>query len=1048
MRKRINLMLLLAMLLLPVISWGQNTIIVKGVVTDTQGQPVISASVLVKGTTTGAVTDLDGKYSVSVLDNATLEFSSLGMTTVTEKVSGRTLINVTLAEDSNFLEGTVVVGYGTQKKGSITGSVSGIGSDELIKTKTENPQNMLTGRVTGVRVWQKSAEPGSYSANMDIRGMGSPLVVIDGVPRSVEDFQRLSPSDIENVSVLKDAAAAIYGVRGGNGVILVTTKKGTAGKTKVTYDGSFTFQKPANLPKQMGAVDAMTIINEQKMNNINGGSPEFSDEYMESYRNGTRKETDWNSLVIQNMAPQTQHDLSVSGGTEKVQYYVGAGYLYQEGFFKTGDLNYTKYNLRSNVTAEILDGLKLGLNLSGLMDDQQMPYDSSDYIIRNWWRQSTLYPAYADDAHTMLNYQDLELEDNPVAKIDTDVSGHRKYAKKNFSLAATIEYDLGTLTDALKGLSVKGMFSYDYRLDQNQKYRKEYYQYARNEVTGGFDQKLYADSSPSQLTKYEYNKSQRLAQVLLNYNRTFAQKHSLGAMVGWEVQKRVGDNFNAFGNLSFATPYFTAITTEDHIVGTDAGSGSFYELGYEALIGRLNYAYDDRYLLEAQFRYDASSKFAKGHHWGFFPSISAGWRISQEPWFKNSALSVINQFKLRASYGELGDDGSVNYEWASGYNYPAGSLSKNGFYNGYAPVYYLGSWVMSASPKAIPNENITWYTAKTFNVGVDLEAYNGLIGFTFDFFRRKRTGLFARNTSELPTIVGAEAPLENANSDSHFGLEFELSHKNHIGDFSYQVKGMLTITRNKYLTYVEHSKYANSYDKWRNNNMNNRYQGVLFGYEGAGRYESWEDIWSYDIYKDRDVLPGDYKYKDWNGDGEISSLDEHPYAFDQTPWMNYSLSIDGAWKNLDFSILFQGSALGSMTYGESQAGIWGSHGGGTLTQFLDRWHPSEPTSDPYDQTIKWQKGYYGYTGRYAKGNSSFNTVKTNYLRLKSIEIGYTLPRIKALKDLGIRVYANAYNPWTITNVKYVDPEHPGGSEGYGRMYPLNKTYTLGLNINF
>lgn len=1047
MSKRIVIILTI-LCFAPVLSYAQKKVTVTGVVTDEAKQPVIGCNVIVKGEAAGTITGIDGRYSINVPSDAVLEFSCMGMMSRTEAVEGRVNINVVLKIDNTFLESVLVIGYGTQKRGSITGAVSGINSEELVRTKTENPQNMLTGRIPGIRVWQKSAEPGTYHANMDIRGMGSPLVVIDGVPRAIEDFQRLTPTEIENVSILKDASAAIYGVRGGNGVILVTTKEGKAGKSNVSYDGSYTFQTPANLPRQMGAVDAMLIINEQKMNSISGGAPEFPDEYIQSFRDGTRKATNWNDLVIQNIAPQTRHDLSISGGSEKVRYYVGMGYFYQEGFFKTGDLNYTKYNLRSNITAEILKGLKFNLNLSGLADEQVMPRESSDWIIRNWWRQSVLYPAYADEAGTMLNYKDLELEDNPVAKINTKISGHRKYLKKNISLATSLEYDFGNIHDYLKGLSLKGMFSFDYRFDQNEIYRKEYYQYAYDEATKTYKQKLFADFSPSQLMKREYIKSQKLAQVIMNYGRTFKEKHTTGAMIGWEVQKRVGDNFSAFGNLSFATPYFTAISTEDQIVGMDSSSGQFYELGYQALIGRLNYSYDERYLIEAQFRYDGSSKFAKGRQWGFFPSVSAGWRISQEPWFKKSPLRFINQLKIRCSYGMLGDDGSVNYEWASGYTYPAGTLSTNGFYTGYAPIYYLGTWVMSASPKAIPNPKITWYTSKTFNIGADFEAWKGLLGISFDYFKRERTGLFARNTSDLPTIVGATAPLENVNSDSHLGLELEISHRHRVGYFNYQIKGIATITRNKWLKYMQNTKYANSYDKWRHDNMNNRYQGILFGYEGAGRYTSWEDIWSYNIYKEIHTLPGDYKYLDWNGDGEINALDQHPYAFNQTPWMNYSLSFDGSWKGFDFSLLLQGSALGSMAYGEAQAGIWGMHGGGTLEQFLDRWHPSSITSDPYDQTIEWIPGHYGYTGRYPAGNSSFNTVSTTYLRVKSIEIGYTIPKFKHFKDMSLRLYANAYNLLTFTGVRYVDPEHPGGDEAYGRLYPLNKAYTIGLNLSF
>lgn len=1043
MNKRIaTILTVLSLFAASALSFAQSNVNVSGTVIDESGQSVIGASVMVKGSLTGAATDIDGKYSISVPSDAILEFSFVGMKTAEEPVRERTLINIVLYQDNTSLESVVVVGYGTQKRGSITGAVAAVGGDQMIKTKTENPENMLTGRVPGVRVWQRTAEPGSYDANLDIRGLGSPLIVIDGVPREMDDFQRLAPSDIENVSVLKDASAAIYGLRGGNGVILVTTRAGKAGKAKVSYDGSYTFQTPASLPQQMDAISSMLLVNERNMGGLEGGSPEFSDEYIQKYRDGSLSGTDWNSLIVQNLAPQSSHNLSISGGTDKVQYYVGMGYFYQEGFWKGGDLNYTKYNLRSNVTAELIDGLKLNLNLSGYADSQHSPYDDSELIIRYWWKQSTIWKAYADPEETMLNYKDLELDWNSVARIDSDISGHRYNDKKNMDFSTSLEYDFGKLTDVLRGLSLKGMFSYDFILSQNETYRKEYYQYAYDDVSGTYNQKLYAASSPSQLRKTDNTYSQWLTQALLNYDREFG-KHHVGAVAGWEVQKKYGNGFSGFTNLAFASPYFTAATIEDHQVS----QGSLYEYAYESLIGRLNYSYDNRYLLEGQFRYDGSSKFYPGHQWGFFPSVSMGWRVSEEPFIKDiSWLGFINNLKIRASYGEIGDDGYANYEWATGYTYPAASLSTNGYYTSQAPVYYLGSWVMRADPKALANESITWLTNKTLNIGVDFEGWNGLFGASFDYFRRHRTGLMERNSVSLPTIVGATAPLENMNDDEHFGFELELSHRNKIGDFNYQVKAMLTLTRQKNLDYNKDADYGNSYYNWRNNGTYQRYQGIQWGYETAGKYQSWEDIWTYNKYKDNGIKPGDFKYEDWNGDGEINDLDIHPYTYNGTPWMNYSLSLDGSWKNLDFSVLFQGSALGSVAFGEPQLGVWGQHGGGMLEQFYDRWHPSVVTDDVYDQTLVWNKGTYSYGGNSAYSNSDFNTQPIDYLRLKSIEIGYTLPKIQYLRDLGIRVYANAYNPFTWTGVKYIDPEHPADS--YGRLYPLNKSYTIGLNLTF
>ncbi len=1041
--------MILLVSILPLSLWAQGKI-VSGVVTDSNNEAIIGLSVLVKNSTHGTITDIDGKYSITVSEDAILEFKYLGLVSVEEKVAGRTTINVMMKEsESTALNEVVVVGYGTQKKVTLTGAVSGIKGDEMIKTKNENPQNMLTGKIAGVRVWQKSAEPGSFNNNFDIRAMGSPLVVIDGIPREVSDFQRLNSNDIEDISVLKDASAAIYGVRAANGVVLVTTKKGSKeDKAKVTYNGSYTIQKPSGMPVLANAEQTMTLFNEKSMNSITGGSLTFTEADFAAYRNGTRRTTDWTSLIFSDYAPQTQHDVSISGGNENTQYYIGLGNMFQEGFFKSGDLSYEKTNLRANITTKIAKGLSFDISLSGMLDKQNNPYSTSTDIIRNYWRQGVLYPAYADAENTMLNYEGLDLEENTVAKMTSDISGYRRYEQKNFQSSASVTYDFGTITPLLKGFSAKAMYSFDYKMNNNTIYRKEYYQYAYDELTQTYNQKLYNLSSPSSLKREFYSKQQTLAQVLLNYDRAFGE-HNISAVLGAETQKWKGDNFYAQRNLAFSTDYLFAGVEKGQTSGMSMNINDLYELAYSAVIGRVNYAYGNRYIAEVQFRYDGSSRFAKGQQWGFFPSASLGWRISEEPLFKSiSFLSFVDQLKLRVSYGKMGDDGDTEYDWVSGYEYPATSgNSENGYFNQYAPGYlFNGNFVYGVSTKALPNEYITWYTARTFDFGIDFEAWNGLFGFSYDFFNRYREGLFVRS-GELSTVVGASAPNENLNSDRFFGIDLELSHRNRIGDFTYRVKAIGTIARQMYLNAAQNTSYGNSYDEWRNDNLNNRYQGVQFGYESAGRYSNWQDVRTYQIFKERDVLPGDYKYIDWNGDGEINSQDEHPFAYDQTPWLNYSLSFDCSYKNFDFNILFQGSALGSMEYKEPLYSIWGTtNGGGALTQYLDRWHPTDTSADPYDPNTEWITGYYAYTGRYPKGNSEFNRVSTAYLRLKSIELGYTLPKIKAMSSMNLRVFANAYNLFTITAVKFVDPEHP--DDDLGRLYPLSKTVTMGLSLSF
>lgn len=1022
-------------------------IMVKGKVVDQHNEPVIGATVGVDKGKAKTVTDIDGNFTLQVPANAQIVVNYIGMKPATQNVGGRRELNFVLQDDVNQLADVVVVGYGTQKRGSITGSVAAVKGDEMVRTKNENPQNMLTGRVAGVRVWQKSSEPGSYNNNFDVRGMGTPLVIIDGVPRDMSDFQRMNADDIQDISVLKDASASIYGLRSANGVVLVTTKKGQAGQTKFSYNGSYTIQSPKSMPKLLDAYKTMTLYNERNLNNVNGGSKIYTDEMFDEFRNGTRRETDWNNLIFAKTSPQTNHNITVSGGNDKTQYFVSFGALYQEGFFKSGDLNYHKYNITSNLTTEVYRGLKLSLNINAMTDKQNNPYCTSTDIIRNYWRQGVLFPAYADEAGTMLNYDGLDLEENTVAKMTADISGYRRYKQSQVLTSGIFEYDFGTLTNVLKGLKAKVMFSYDYHLNNNTIYRKQYYQYAYDPATQTYKQKLYASSAPSNLRREHYDTQQFLSQYTLSYNRDFGP-HSVAAVVGMETQRRTGDNFYAMRNLAFSSPYLFNGVEEGQVA--NSATGGIYSANYNAFIGRLNYSFAQRYLIEGQFRYDGSSKFAKGHRWGFFPSVSLGWVVSEEPWFKNiEFLKGVDQLKLRASYGEMGDDSGANYDWVAGYTYPSTSgNSEKGYYNQYAPGFIFGSqFVYAATPMAIPNELISWYKAKTFNVGVDFDTNNKLFGFSLDYFSRKMTGLYEYRTSVFPTVIGAKPPRENANSSRNFGMELELRHHNRIGRyFVYNVKGIVTITRQKYLTAIQNGPYANAYDQWRNDHLNNRYQGVQFGYEGNGRYQNWDEIWNETLYHEKDLLPGDYKYLDWNGDGEINSQDEHPYAFDQTPWMNYSLSIDCAYKGFDFSMLWQGSALGSMSYEEPLYSIWGQNGGGALEQYWDRWHPADENADPYDPNTKWVKGYYAYTGHYPSANSTFNRVSTAYLRLKQIELGYTLPKWKVFPSLNLRVYANAYNLFTITGVKFVDPEHP--SDDLGRLYPLNRTYTFGVQVSF
>jgi TonB-linked SusC/RagA family outer membrane protein len=804
----------------------------------------------------------------------------------------------------------------------------------------------------------------------------------------------------------------------------------------MNYSGSFTWQIPSGLPATVDAIEYMTLRNERALHNINGGSPVFNDQQFEDYRTGKLQSTDWYPLVFSNFAPQTMHNLNAVGGNERTTYYAGLGYQYQEGFFASNDLNYTKYNVRSNITTKITDRLTFDLNLNSIMDQQDRPYQDSWWIIRGFWRQGAHIPAYANNDPTKL-YHGLIEGDNPLSFMDRDICGYKKYNKKWIQSAASLKYDI----PGVKGLYVKGLFSYDYYVSSSDLYQKEYTQYRYDAASDTYSK--FVRQSPNRIRREAYFKAQTLAQASVNYDNTFG-KHKVGGLMLWEAQKRTSDNFFAQRDLVLQLPYMFAGIAEGQQATMNAGADALYENSNLALAGRFNYAFSDKYLAEFLFRYDGSSRFAEGSQWGFFPAASLGWRVSEENFFKSlTALSFINQFKIRSSYGKTGDDNASSYQFVSGYNYPTSTSNRN-FTGGYV---FNGSFNASADNKGIPNPNITWYTAETFDIGTDIEAWHGLLGVSADYFSRLRDGLLATRSGGIPTVVGAGLPQENLNSDRTYGFELEVSHRNKIRDLSYNVKGMLSLARVKRL-YVERDAIGSSWSNWRNN-QNDRLQGVHQGYQGMGQYQSWEEILASPTYIGRSTIVGDYAYEDWNGDGEINGNDSHPIRYNQYPWMNFSMIFDANYKGFDLNFLLQGSAMSSLIYGEQlREPMWGSGDSGAMEQFMDRWHPADPKADPYDPATQWIPGHYAYTGTLPDVNSTFNVENGAYLRLKSVELGYTLPE-KWMTKAGIknlRVYANAYNLFTITKVKYVDPEHP--NDTYGYLYPLNKSVSVGLNVKF
>ena len=1056
-----HLAFMLCLLMLPAFVFAQSANKIQGTVLDEKGEAMPGVSVMIKGTTYGATSDVSGKFTITANKGTTLVFSFVSYAKKEVVIGDQTNLTVKLTPETSKLDEVVVVGYGTQKKVSLTSAVTSISSAEIVTTKNENVENMLTGKVAGLQVVQNTAEPGDFANNISIRGMGNPLIVVDGV--EMPDFvvtggngdnsvgtsnilSRLDPNDIESVSVLKDAAASVYGVKAANGVILITTKKGKAGGLQLTYSGTFGSQVPSGLPKPVDATQYMTLVNQQSLHQANGGRIIYSPADFAAYANGSKQSTDWYDAVFKKSAMQEQHNLTATGGNENTQYLLSAGFTDQDGLLTSNDLDYKRYNVRSNVTSKIGKNITVNLNLSAIMDQKNSPAEPFWYTTRETWRELPTESFYANN-NPMYLWQGTVDGGNPLAYENSDINGYSTQNNKFFNGSLSIDYKV----PFVDGLTIRALYSYNDQIQDNKLYQNQYNLYTYDASSQSYT--AHVNNSPGYVQRQYFEYPQNTDQLSLNYTHTFGGKHNLSALLLYEGNEQSSDNFAAYRQLSIPVDQLIAGNAANQNATQMAVDGNGHPLLYDyatnSLVGRLTYDFKGKYLAEFSFRNDESSKFAPGQKSGFFPSGSIGWRVSDEDFWKNSsALSIVDNLKFRASYGVLGDDGTLFNQFLSGYNYPANG-SNNQLPTG---AVFGNSCVNAVKSTGLPNLSITWATSHTFDAGVDLDMWKGLLGITFDYFIRDRKGLLATSILQVPDVLGASLPQENINGDRTKGFDFEISHRNHIGKFNYNIKGTFSYTNTMNTTYAE-SKHGNSLLDWQQDQAN-RNQGIQMGYGGSGQYQNYNQILNSGVAVGRGTVVGDYIYEDWNGDGQIDGNDVHPIAYAGNPngtpivpKITYGLTIGGSYDGFDVNMLFQGTGLYSVSYIEQlNIPLWG--GGSALTQFLNDYHPADPTADPYNPNTVWVPGHFAYTGTTAMTNSVFNFQNAAYLRLKSLEFGYTLPN-KFLSQIGVkgvRVFVNGYNLFTITDVKYVDPEHPSGTYGY--LYPLDKLYNVGLNVKF
>ncbi len=1017
------------------------------VIDSANGNVLEGVTIGIAGTQLGAISDKGGRFTVKAPDGrpVSLYIRLVGYRELRIPYNGSGNLMVRLPSITAGLNQVIVTGYGTQRKATVTGAVSVIRSSELVVTKNENVINMMTGKLPGLRVVQKSSEPGAYDNVFDIRGMGNPLVVIDGVPRSGGDLSRMDPNEIESISILKDASAAVYGVRAANGVILVTSKKGTrseTGKFDITYAVNRSWQQFLNVPQGVDALQYMMLKNEKQKrdfgnNFFNQMPPSFSDADMELYRNGTLKSSDWVGATMREFAPEIQHTLSVNGGNDKTNYFFNLGYFNQDGLFRSGDMNYDRWNFRSNINAKITDRLRAQLLVSGYTDTKNQPGGRGVWeMFKYTWNQLPTDQIYANNNPL---YPHLMPDNaNPVVMTDADYAGTQSFKNRNFQGQLALEYDI----PAIEGLMARGMYNYGFNIVDNTMVKKSYSLFEYDRQNDKYIGTLI--NSPSTVNRTYGNNTSTLYQLSLNYTRKFGGRHNVTGLVLYEESHATADNFYAQREFSLGLPYLFA-GDQTNQLGSMDGNG-LWETVNKGLVGKVNYDFKGKYLFDFSFRYDGSSKFKPGAQWGFFPAVSAGWRLTEEPFFQGIVSpDILSNLKLRASYGKTGDDGATGFQYISGYNYPS-------------PGYFFGgNYVNGMASRGVVNPNLTWYTAKTLNMGVDFDLLKGMIGGSVDYFIRNRDGLLATRTTTLPGTVGTNLPQENLNSDRTRGIEVVLTHRNTIGDFSYNISANVASTRTM-LRDVQQTRAGNSYENWKNSQQD-RYTNIWWGKQYGGQFSSYDQIYHHNVNTgggNQNIVPGDYYYQDWNNDGVIDGKDESPIATRDIPLVNFGMTIGAAWKGIDFNMLLQGATDFYVQYAEQMAEPL-MYGRSALTQFLDRWHTVDPNADVFDPNTAWAPGKYPAMGSpVAEGTKAVQDA--SYMRIKSLEIGYTIPK-KLLSHIGIsnlRAYINSYNLTTFTGLKNSDPEHPGTvangadwnySQG-GYKYPMNRTFSVGASITF
>lgn len=991
---RLRMMVCLIGMLLPMCMFAQQ-ITVQGVVKDQTGETVIGASVMEKGTTNGTITGIDGDFSLNMSPNGTLVVSFVGYKTQEVQVKGQKQLQVVLSEDAEMLDEVVVIGYGTMKKSDLTGAVSSIGNKDIKDSPVSNLGQAIQGKISGVQIVD-AGKPGD-NVSIKIRGLGSinncdPLVVIDGVPTDL-GLSSLNMADVERLDVLKDASAtAIYGSRGANGVVMITTKRGTEGKGKLAVSANYSFQNATNVPSLLNAAQYAELSNDMMVNSGRNPNPEWANP------SELGAGTDWMDELLRTGVMQN-YTVSYSGGNEKSHYYVSGGFLDQSGIVKS--VNYRRFTFQSNSDAQVLKWLKFSNNITFSADTKK----SGSYNIGDALKALPIYPVKNEDGSWSGpdgNSEWYGSTRNPIGPTELNKSQTDGY---NFLANLTAEL---TFT---KWLKFKSTFGYD----------------AKFWFIDNFTPKYNWKPTPTEETSRYKSDNKSFTYLWDNYflfDHTFAEKHRVGLMAGMSAQWNTNDYLNAQKNVFM----FDNVHEMDNGEEMYAIGGNETEWALLSYMARVNYSYEDRYLLTATIRRDGSSRFGKKHRWGTFPSVSVAWRASQEKWFPKN--DYINDLKVRAGYGVTGSQASVgNYSYLASYNtsvYPFGISSGN---------------QTALVSSTLANPYIHWEEVAQTNIGFDASLFNSRVMFSFDAYLKETRDMLVK--ASIPITSGFEdttTTYTNAGKVRNQGIEMSLHTINLTGELGWETNLTATYNKNKI-------KDLNSDVPYYINQINNSYVtmlakdypiNVFYGYVTDGIFQNQSEVNTHAVQPGAE--PGDIRFRDLNNDGVINDSDRTVIGNPNPSWL-FSMNNSLSYKGFELSVFLQGIA-GNKIYNANNIDNTGMAAAyNQTTDVLKRWQ-GEGTSNSMSRAV------FGDPNQNTRVSDRF-VENGSYLRLKNITLSYTFPKqwLQKAQIENARLSLSCENVATITGYSGFDPEV--GINGIDQnRYPISRTFSLGLNFNF